>query len=103
MSRTCPLVRASEPAIGFQARGTAIIGHCHPRMSIVISRRHRLDLAELLHQQCWCWGCDIKRSDGNLLGRYGARRVPPETRRRDCSTAYHVVCGDDTRIALWGS
>jgi hypothetical protein len=72
-------------------------------MSIVISRRHRLDLAELLHQQCWGWGCDIKRSDGNLLGRYGARRVPPETRRRDCSTAYHVVCGDDTRIALWGS
>lgn len=35
----------------------------------------------LLHDQCWCWGRDVERSQGNLLIEFGFRRVPtPEGR-----------------------
>jgi len=29
----------------------------------------------LLHQQCWCWGVDIRRHSGNLLVAYGFTRT----------------------------
>jgi len=35
----------------------------------------------LLHDQCWCWGRDVERADGNLLLEFGFRRIrTPEGR-----------------------
>ena len=35
----------------------------------------------LLHDQCWCWGRDVERADGNLLSEFGFRRIrTPEGR-----------------------
>jgi hypothetical protein len=35
----------------------------------------------LLHDQCWCWGRDVERAEGNLLLEFGFRRVrTPEGR-----------------------
>lgn len=55
----------------------------------------------LLHQQCWLWGCDIRRSEGNLLLAYGfARQADPEGKR---STQYTLVLKDGSIVRLWGS
>ncbi|GAB4203878.1 MAG: hypothetical protein OHK0022_28460 [Roseiflexaceae bacterium] len=56
---------------------------------------------DLLHQQCWCWGCDIRREGGNLLLEYGfARRRPPAGVQG--SSLYTCGCGTDRVAALWG-
>src|SRR5687768_12975270 len=35
----------------------------------------------LLEQQMWCWGCDVRRQEGNLLLAYGCeRRASPDSR-----------------------
>ncbi len=72
----------------------------------------------ILHQQCWCWGCDIRRAEGNLLLEYGfEKHRPPDD--ADGSSAYrldlattnatHVGLPNFTsaerpmlRIVLWG-
>ncbi|MEG9431582.1 hypothetical protein [Terriglobus sp. ADX1] len=55
----------------------------------------------LLHQQCWLWGCDIRRSEGNLLRAYGfARQADPEGKR---STQYTLGLEDGSIVRLWGS
>lgn len=56
--------------------------------------------ATLLHQQCWCWGQDVRRPEGNLLLEYRFERVrPPEG--IDGSSRY-TFKRDDTTIVLWG-
>lgn len=55
----------------------------------------------LLHQQCWLWGCDIRRPEGNLLLAYGFVRQPdPEGKR---STQYTLPLTDGNIVRLWGS
>jgi hypothetical protein len=45
---------------------------------IVLPEPIRRRGAELLHLQCWLWGCDIRRAEGNLLLAYGfSRQRPP--------------------------
>jgi hypothetical protein len=57
--------------------------------------------SQLLHQQCWLWGCDIRCSGGNLLQAYGFLRQPdPEGKR---STQYSVALADGMVVRLWGS
>jgi hypothetical protein len=68
----------------------------------LLPRDLRREVAALLHQQCWCWGCDIRRPCGNLLVHYGATRVPPLDGRRGGSSAYHVALRDGTWLGLWG-
>lgn len=54
----------------------------------------------LFHQQCWCWGWDIRRPDGNLLIERGfRRRRPPDP--NEGSSAYHLR-GRGYRMDLWG-
>jgi len=67
-----------------------------PRGYGVVARR----AAPLLNQQCWCWGCDIRRPEGNLLLEYGftRRRVPPG---KLGSSAYTLELGD-AAVVLWG-
>ncbi len=56
---------------------------------------------DLLHQQCWCWGCDIRRQAGNLLLEHGfARRRPPAG--LSGSILYTCACGAGRAVALWG-
>lgn len=56
--------------------------------------------AHLLHQQCWCWGRDIRRSEGNLLLEYGFERVrPPATIAG--SSRYCRTC-EQSKLYLWG-
>lgn len=66
-----------------------------------VSSLLRRDLRRLLNQQCWCWGCDVRRPGGNLLLAHGAERLRPLGGDRRRSTTYHVAapCG---LIALWG-
>lgn len=56
--------------------------------------------AELLHQQCWCWGQDIRRAEGNLLLQFGLNRTrPPEPGRG--SSRYEWRDGG-VEVVLWG-
>lgn len=55
----------------------------------------------LLNQQCWLWGQDIRREDGNLLLQYGFERTrPPEG--VSGSTQYTLQLASDRCVRLWG-
>lgn len=45
------------------------------RHSVVCGENFHGMAAELLNQQLWCWGCDIKFPAGNLLMRHGFQRL----------------------------
>jgi hypothetical protein len=55
----------------------------------------------LLHQQCWCWGQDIRRPEGNLLVVYGFERVPPPAGIPG-SSRYQLRISSRSAITLWG-
>lgn len=56
--------------------------------------------AKLFDQQMWCWGCDIRRAEGNLLLAYGFERQRPVDRRTSSAYIYHTL--DGRQIVLWG-
>jgi hypothetical protein len=68
-------------------------GWCHPRPV-------RSFAEKLLAQQLWCWGCDIRRDDGNLLLQHGFSRHRPDDEQGG-SSCYRL---DENRrhINLWG-
>jgi hypothetical protein len=48
----------------------------------------------------WCWGCDVRRTQGNLLLAYGAEKRPsPDARFH---SAYTFVTEDHAVLNLWG-
>ncbi len=54
----------------------------------------------LLEQQMWCWGCDVRRQEGNLLLTYGCERYPsPDPRFH---SAYASTLCADCVLTLWG-
>lgn len=70
----------------------------------------------LLCQQCWCWGRDIVRPQGNWLLRIGFEKLKPPEGREECSSVYSlklprgqcvmlrgfgVFYGDDHRGAIF--
>jgi len=55
----------------------------------------------LLHQQCWCWGADIRRAEGNLLLAYGFKRRRPPAPVRG-SSHYILEREGGARVHLWG-
>ena len=56
---------------------------------------------ELLHRQCWNWGRDIVRPEGNLLLEAGfLKRRPPEGEAG--SSCYTLALPDGDRLMLWG-
>ena len=69
--------------------------------------RRRLPLAlqkqgsRLLHAQCWAWGQDVKRPEGNLLLQHGFERVRPPAGTSGCSQ-YTLALGEDLVVRLWG-
>ena len=48
----------------------------------------------------WCWGCDVRHDDGNLLITYGAeKRSSPNPRFH---SAYTFKVGQQSILNLWG-
>ena len=68
--------------------------------SIKLSPTLRQRAAALLDQQMWCWGCDVRRSAGNLLLAYGAEKRPASEPR--LHSAYSFRLGTDAALNLWG-
>ncbi|MBK8031816.1 MAG: hypothetical protein IPK17_20500 [Chloroflexi bacterium] len=55
----------------------------------------------LIDQQMWCWGCDVRRAEGNLLTQYGfIKRPAPEPRYHSAYTLYEAI--PDGALTLWG-
>ena len=54
----------------------------------------------LLNQQCWLWGQDVRRAEGNLLLELGfARQRPPEG-EQGCTQ--YTRAGAGTELRVWG-
>lgn len=55
--------------------------------------------APLLHQQCWCWGWDIRDLDGNVLLAHGfTRHRTPAVR----DSTYTLDLPNGRTVVLWG-
>lgn len=56
---------------------------------------------QLMNQQYWCWGCDIRRPLGNLLLAFGfeRRRPPADVSGSSC---YRVTLQSGRVVCLWG-
>ena len=66
-----------------------------------ISGASRRKGQELLDRQCWIWGRDIVRPEGNLLLEAGfLRRRPPEGEAG--SSCYTLALPDGASLMLWG-
>ena len=66
-----------------------------------ISSARRREGGELLDRQCWNWGRDIVRPEGNLLLEAGfLRRRPPEGETG--SSCYTLALPDGDSLMLWG-
>lgn len=57
--------------------------------------------ASLLNLQCWLWGQDIRRREGNLLLAAGMNRLRPPADVSGCSQ-YSVRVGSGFTLKLWG-
>lgn len=66
-------------------------------LSSAIARRGKA----LLNQQCWLWGQDIKRAEGNLLLLYGFERLRPPDGLSG-SSQYTLSLPGNLNVRLWG-
>ncbi|WDI42502.1 hypothetical protein [Bremerella sp. P1] len=58
---------------------------------------------DLFNQQCWCWGRDILRPEGNWLLDIGFQRIPPPPERKDCSSSvYQLLLSGGRCVVLRG-
>jgi len=57
--------------------------------------------ARLMHFQCWLWGCDIRRPEGNLLLEHGFSRQRPPAGTVG-SSAYMLMLAPNAKLVLWG-
>lgn len=72
-------------------------------MSLAVStgRFDRHLLAELLDQQMWFFGCDIRHPEGNLLLTHGFARERPPAEVSN-GTSRYTQHTPDGRLVLWG-
>ena len=56
---------------------------------------------KLVNLQMWCFGCDIRNVEGNLLTEFGFTRTRPPAARHG-STRYSLVRDSGYSIHLWG-
>lgn len=54
----------------------------------------------LLNQQCWLWGQDVRRAEGNLLLELGFERVRPPAGQQGCTQ--YTRADADGELRLWG-
>jgi hypothetical protein len=57
----------------------------------------------LAQQQLWCWGADIRRTEGNLLIRYGMTKTPIMHAERERRSRYTACVGPGAKMTLWGA
>ncbi|MFT4112466.1 hypothetical protein [Silvibacterium sp.] len=57
--------------------------------------------ARLLDAQCWAWGQDIRREEGNLLLEYGFTRLRAPEGSGGCSQ-YTLALDEESIIRIWG-
>jgi len=57
---------------------------------------------KLLHQQCWCWGQDIRSPLGNLLMTHGFERRRPPSTDDGQATCYVLQTSTQATVRLWG-
>lgn len=57
---------------------------------------------DLFSQQIWCWGCDIKRPEGNWLVELGFERTTPPADRESCSSIYALSLPQGRCVVLRG-
>ncbi|NJM08090.1 hypothetical protein HC891_20735 [Candidatus Gracilibacteria bacterium] len=55
---------------------------------------------KLLTQQCWYWGCDVRRTNGNLLLEHGFSRVRPPTGTSG-SSIYQLETATGAHLVVW--
>jgi hypothetical protein len=55
---------------------------------------------KLFTQQCWNWGCDVRRQAGNLLRAYGFRHQQRPTTEAG-SSSYTLAPAADVQLRLW--
>ncbi len=72
-----------------------------PRFRFALPRDVRRLGRLLLHQQCWCWGQDIRRQGGNLLLEYGFERHGMPEEAQGC-TVYRLRLPGRRVLLLWG-
>lgn len=65
--------------------------------------RFHQKVVRLFDQQFWRWGCDVKHTSGNLLVRFGFRRIPPPNPDSSQSSVYLLEIDRCTRVVLRGS
>ncbi|MCC9645228.1 hypothetical protein LOC71_23360 [Rhodopirellula sp. JC740] len=56
----------------------------------------------LFSQQCWCWGQDVLRPNGNWLTHVGFEKAAPPQDRSRCSSVYTLELSSTCRIVLRG-
>lgn len=70
----------------------------------LIAERYRpqllQQLARMMDQQFWRWGCDVKHDSGNLLVEYGFQRIPPSNQEMESSSAYVLKPSRSARLVL---
>jgi len=54
----------------------------------------------LIDQQMWCWGCDVRRAEGNLLLAYGFEKRPSPNPR--FHSAYTLRLCATCALTVWG-
>ncbi len=64
-----------------------------------LPREARLAARQLLAQQCWCWGRDVKRAEGNLLLEYGFERHRPPA--SDPGASIYTLDTQKAILRLW--
>jgi hypothetical protein len=55
----------------------------------------------LLNQQCWLWGQDVRRAEGNLLLAHGFERLRAKN-GSSASSQYTLSLGTGRCVRLWG-
>ena len=75
------------------------------RVWMTLSGDYKKRGAALLHQQCWCWGFDVRRQVGNeranLLLELGFERVAAPDGVHGATT-YRLRQNDGSTVTLWG-
>jgi len=56
----------------------------------------------MLSQQCWCWGQDIQRPEGNWLVQIGFDRKEPPKKWKECSSIYTLAPSPERTLVLRG-
>lgn len=66
-----------------------------------LPRRVQRRGSALLNQQCWLWGQDVKRAEGNLLLAHGFERLRAPAGQSG-SSQYSLLLPGNLNVRLWG-